>query len=69
MIESPLIQELLAERVPNPVLRFMAVRFGSVLQEIEAAIHAIQKESPLDQLVDGAANYPDLEAFRTQRSS
>jgi hypothetical protein len=68
MIESPLIQELMQEvaagRCHKDVLRFLAGRFGSVPQDVEAAVRAIQEESRLDPLLDWAASCPDLEAFR-----
>ena len=73
MIESPLIQELrqefMAQRGHKDVLLVLAVRFGSVPPEIEAAVRAIQDEARLDLLVDWAALCPDLEAFRTRLAS
>jgi hypothetical protein len=60
MIESPLIQELMAERVHNVILRFLTARFGSVPPEIEGAVRAVQDESSLDNLVEWAALCPRL---------
>jgi hypothetical protein len=34
MIESPVIQELVAEKMQGQILRFLTARFGSVPQEI-----------------------------------
>jgi hypothetical protein len=76
-IESPLIQEVVEEVVAQAVaqrghkytLRFLAARFGSVPPEIEVAVRAIQDESRLDALLDGAALCPDLEAFRQRLAS
>jgi hypothetical protein len=69
MIESPLIQELMAQRGHKDIVRVLAARFGSVPPEIEAAVRAIQDESRLDALLDGAALCPDLEAFRQRLAS
>jgi hypothetical protein len=72
-IESPLIQEVVeevvAQRVHKAILRVLATRFGSVPQDIEAAVRAVQDESRLDQLVDWTVLCPDLEAFRTRLAS
>jgi hypothetical protein len=67
-IWSPLIQELMAQRAHKDILGFLAGRFGSVPQEIEAAVRAIQDESRLDQLVDWTASCSNLEEFRTRLS-
>ena len=73
MIESPLIQELrqefMAQRGHKDILRLLAVRFGSVPTDSEAAVRAIQDESRLDALFDWAALCPDLEAFRQRLAS
>jgi hypothetical protein len=66
MIESPLIQELMAQRMHKDILRVLAARFGPVPPEIVAALQAIVDETKLDALVEWAATCPDLEAFRTR---
>jgi hypothetical protein len=68
MIESPLIQELMAksaaERSHKDIVRFLARRFGPVPEDVAAAVRTIYDESKLEELVDEAASCPDLEAFR-----
>ncbi len=66
MIESPLIQEIVAERMHKDILRFLTGRFESVPQDIVSALHAIQEERKLDELVDWASRCPDLGAFRAR---
>jgi hypothetical protein len=66
MIESPLIQEIVAERMHKAILRFLTRRFGSVPQEIERRLRTVQDEARLDELLDLAADCPDLETFRAR---
>jgi predicted transposase YdaD len=66
MIESPLIQELLAERMHKAIGRVLTERFGTVLPEIGPALRAIQDETKLDELLGWAVRCPDLDAFRTR---
>lgn len=68
MIESPLIQELMAERMHRAILRFLTGRFGAPPPEIAVAIQNIQDEQTLDDLVDLAARCPDLNTFRNRLS-
>jgi hypothetical protein len=69
MIESPLIQELLAERMHKALLDFLGARFGSVPQNVETALRAVEDESKLDELVRLAAVCPDLETFHARLRS
>jgi len=68
MIESPLVQELMAEvvaeRAHKDILRFLAGRFGLVPHEIAATVQSIQDEAKLDELVDWASRCPSLDEFR-----
>ncbi len=68
MIESPLIQELIAENSQKHIVRFLTARFGTVPQEIVTALRNIQDEQRLDSLVEWAGLCPDLEAFRARLS-
>ena len=68
MIESPLIQELMAERSHKHILSLLADRFGPVPQDITTALQSIQDEQRLDALVVWAGRCADLEAFRTRLS-
>jgi hypothetical protein len=70
VMESPLIQEMMAKKgaqtMHNAIVRFLARRFGSVPEEMAAAVQTIYDESKLEELVDEAASCPDLEAFRVR---
>ena len=64
MIESPLIQELVADRRRKDILEFLQERFGSVPREIPTLLESVTKEKRLTELVRLAARCPDLKAFR-----
>ena len=66
MIESLLIQELVAERMHKDILRVLNARLGPVPPEIATALEGIQNEAKLDELVDWASRSPSLEAFRSR---
>ena len=66
MIESPLIQELIAEERHTDIARSLTGRFGSVPPDVTTALQGIQEEQKLDDLVDWAARCPDLDAFRAR---
>lgn len=66
MIESPLIQELLAERMRQAIQKVLTGRFQSVPSELMTLLQAIQEETKLDELVVWAARCPDLESFRAR---
>lgn len=66
MIESPLIQELVVERMHKDILRVLAARFGPIPPAVASALQTIQDEAKLDDLIDWAARCPDLEAFRNR---
>jgi hypothetical protein len=66
MIESPLIQELMATRMHKAILGLLAKRFGKLPADLEKSLRAIQDEDRLDQLVCWAAECPDVTAFAKQ---
>lgn len=66
MIESPVLQELLAERAHRLILGILDDRFGSVSMEVSAALTAITDDDQLQKLAKVAARCPNLEAFRQQ---
>ena len=66
MIESPLIQELVAERAHAMILDVLEVRFGTVPLDVAAAVQAIQDEQRLKELNKFAAGCGDLKTFRAQ---
>jgi hypothetical protein len=65
MIESPLIQEIVAEARAKSVLRVLSRRFGAVPQDVDAAVRGIQDDTRLEGLLDAAVDCADLEQFRT----
>jgi len=69
MIESPLIQELVAEKMHEAILDVLEVRFGPVPQDLAAALQAIQEEQSLKELLKFAAGCGDLELFRAHLKS
>ena len=68
MIESPLIQELMAKNAAQTthknIMKVLNVRFSLVSAEVAAAVQAVYDEAKLDILMDTALSCPDLEAFR-----
>lgn len=64
MIESPLIQEIVAERLQEVILKFLRKRFRTVPSDVTKLLRAIVDEKRLTNLVLFAADCPTLEAFR-----
>lgn len=64
--ESPLIQELLTQRVHKTITLVLQGRFGPVPQDVTTALQAILEESKLDEIVGFSATCPDLDAFRAR---
>jgi predicted transposase YdaD len=64
MIESPLIQELLAERMHKAIGKFLEGRFGSIPLDLQARLRAVQAEDKLDDLASFAATCGSLDEFR-----
>jgi hypothetical protein len=73
MIESPLIQEIVAEAQAKAkhesILTFLRARFGRVPRKLAAALRRIQDQRQLTELVALAARCPDLEAFQARLQS
>lgn len=66
MIESPLIDELMAERTQQAILLFLEGRFGEVPERLSARLKSIGKMKKLDALVRIAAQCSDLKSFEAQ---
>jgi hypothetical protein len=64
MIESPLIQEIVAYKLRKVILDLLVSRFGAVARDVGPALQAIEDEARLEGLVVRAGMCPDLEAFR-----
>lgn len=65
MNESPLIQELMAEKLQDAILRILKARFGDVPSDLVEYLRAVTREKKLNALIDKAAVCRNLEAFRT----
>ena len=74
MIESPLIQdivahtrqEVMAEYTQKAILRILAIRLGSVPEEIARAVKDIVAQAVLDPLLESAIVCPDFKSFQDQ---
>jgi hypothetical protein len=70
MIESPLVQELIAETkqrtTQQHILDNLEARFGPVPSEIAVKVRAITDEKKLSDFHRHAATCPDLESFRAR---
>ena len=64
MIESPLIKELVAEKLHAGILSILDTRFGPVPKAVAVKLKRITEEPQLMQLLNQAAVCPDLAAFR-----
>jgi hypothetical protein len=64
MIESPLIQELIAQEKQKDLRIVLEARFDAVPPEIVRHIQSISDVQLLTELVRFAVQCPDLKAFR-----
>lgn len=69
MIESPLIQELVAQTLHKAIIGLLEARFGAAPPEIVSRLRAILDEQELWQLNRQAGLCPNLEAFKVYLSS
>lgn len=69
MIESILIQEIVAKGRQRDIVKVLTNRLGPVPQELIAALQTITEEAKLDELLDLALSCRDLEAFRVRLQS
>jgi hypothetical protein len=73
IIESPLIQELMAqtrqETTQRDVVGVLEARFGAVPPEVVAELRTVRDEQKLNELNRFAALCPDLDAFRARLGS
>jgi hypothetical protein len=64
MIELPLLQKWLAERLHKGILAILKARFGSVPRDVSRLLREVLDEDKLTDLNVLAAQCPDLKAFR-----
>jgi hypothetical protein len=69
MIESPLIQEIVAERFHQGILLLLGERFGAVPPQLAAKLCTIVNEQRLLDLNVRAGTCPSLEAFEALLNS
>lgn len=63
MIESPLIDELMAENTQKNILQFLEGRFGAIPERLSARLKSVSKVNKLGELVKVASQCPDLQSF------
>jgi hypothetical protein len=64
LIESPLLQRMLAKRSHEDILIILTDRFGTVPQDVANRLREIIDEKKLRKLLLLSAKCPDMEAFR-----
>ena len=69
MIESPLLDELVAEARTADLLRYLHGRFGPLPEELQAAVRSVEDSRRLDDLITAAAECDSLDAFRARVGS
>jgi hypothetical protein len=69
MIESPLIQEIVAKVKRKGILTNLQERFGSVSPETVSALQAVENDAALEELMKWSVHCPDIESFRERISS
>lgn len=73
MIESPLIQEMMAKRAAQTlhksIVRVLTRRFGPVPDQVAAAVRSHYDEEELQELLEEAASCATLEAFQARLQS
>jgi hypothetical protein len=68
MIESPLIQEILADVRREDILTVLTSRFGIAVHEIEADLKTVEDAERLNELIKLSASCRSLKSFRKQLS-
>jgi len=63
MIESPVIQEILAERQREYILKFLEARFGAAAQALDTELKTV-KDERLDEVIKLAATCRSKASFR-----
>jgi hypothetical protein len=64
VVELPLIQEILAERVHKDILTVLESRFGEVPEDLADQIRSVSNDNKLTELIRKAASSASLESFR-----
>jgi hypothetical protein len=69
MIESPVIQALIAKRLRAAIKEVLKGRFGAVPKDVAQGLESILNEKELTKLNVFAARCPDIKAFRERLGS
>ncbi|MFI5461049.1 MAG: hypothetical protein ACHRXM_37050 [Isosphaerales bacterium] len=69
MIESPVLQEFVADAQRKSIILFLVERFGPAANAIGPALNAITDHEKLDELTRLSAKCTDLETFRQEVST
>jgi hypothetical protein len=69
MLESPVLQKLIAETKHDYILKLLQSRFGSLPKETVAHVRRIRKEKRLDVLFELAMECKSLEEFQEKLHS
>jgi hypothetical protein len=64
MIDSPLIKELVAEKLQDAILDLLRARFGDVPPDLSKRLRTLRKEKRLLELNRAAALSSTLDEFR-----
>lgn len=64
MIESPVLQEFVAERTREIIIEFLVGRFGPMAQTLRSALGPIDDDAKLRSLARLSATCPNLESFK-----
>jgi hypothetical protein len=64
MIESPLIQEFIAEARREALITFLTSRFGAEASELEPDLKTIENADRLTELIKQAGSCRSLRSFR-----
>jgi hypothetical protein len=65
MIESPVLQELIADYRQRDIVKVLVTRFGAEAQALETELKIVDGDQ-LDDLLERAVTCPDLDSFRKQ---
>jgi hypothetical protein len=64
MIESPLLQKLIAGKLPGAILEALKTQFGPVPRDVTRLPRTVLNHGKPIKLAGVAATVPDLDAFR-----
>jgi hypothetical protein len=64
MIESPLLQKIMAERSQDLIIEALKARFDTVPREVTRPLREVLDEKKLKKLIALAVKCPDMEVFR-----